>query len=445
MATMATEEAVSTAPAAGENEDRVALTEDAATSRTARAAEAVYRRRWLILALNFSIIVIYFIDRQTMSMLAPVLRTVFHLTNGAYGKIVAALQFGMMAGEVPVGWLMDRWGARLGLSAAVLWWSTATGTQFFAGSGLQLGFIRFFMGSAEGGNYSGGMKTVSRLFTDKERTLAIGIFNSGSVVGPIVGPLLTVFLLQHYGFRAALLAPAILGFMWVPLWWITQKGEGARGLQTSQSSIPLRQLLTQSSTWAVMLCRLLIGPVMQFYWYWTPSYLNSARHMSLLQIGLIGWIPYLLATIGGLSAGWAANWFQSHGLDLHTTRRITMWCSSLVCVTSLAVPWMGSAFSALVMISIAVVANTFLSVNMFAAITDLFPPTLVGRVTGLTGLSGGLSGFLFPLLTGVMVDRFSYAPAFACVAFMPVLGTAALFICGRRYRHLAHGAMSIEY
>ena len=82
--------------------------------------ETVSRRRWLVLALIFTIIVINFVDRQTLSLLAPVLRSVFHLTNAGYGRIVSALQFGMMTGEFPMGWLMDRWGARLGLTAAVL-------------------------------------------------------------------------------------------------------------------------------------------------------------------------------------------------------------------------------------------------------------------------------------------------------------------------------------
>jgi MFS transporter, ACS family, aldohexuronate transporter len=395
------------------------------------------RRRWVVLALLFSIIVINFIDRQTLSMLAPVLRSVFHLSNTAYGRIVAALQFGMMSGEFPVGWLMDRWGARLGLTAAVLVWSVITGTQFFTRSGVQLGITRFWMGTAEVGSISGGMKTVSHLFTDKERTLAIGIFNSGTVIGTTVAPLLVIFLLQRYGFRVAFLAPAILAFLWLPLWWVTQRGNDLRPPATDVSETPVRVLLSQSSTWAVMICRMLIGPVMQFYWYWTPSYLYSARHMSLVQIGLVSWIPFFLGVSGGIAGGATAGWLQSCKVSLYNTRRITMYGSSLLCIASLAVPWMATATTALVMISLAIMAHNFLSANMYAAITDLFPGRLVGRVTGLTGVSGGLSGLLLPLLTGILVDHLSYTPVFILIAFMPLLGTVALFVIGRRYRHLA--------
>jgi MFS family permease len=74
-----------------------------------------------------------------------------------------------------MGWLMDRWGVRFGLAGAVVWWSIATGTQSFTRSGLQLGFTRFWMGTGESGNYSGGIKTIFRIFSPTERTLAIGI------------------------------------------------------------------------------------------------------------------------------------------------------------------------------------------------------------------------------------------------------------------------------
>ncbi len=391
-------------------------------------------RRWVVLTLIFSITVINFIDRQTLSVLAPVLRASYHLSNEAYGRIVAALQFGMMSSEFPMGWLMDRVGARLGLTAAVLWWSAATGSQVFTRTGLQLGATRLWMGTGEAGNYSGGMKAVSRFFSQEQRTLAIGIFNSGSMIGATIAPPLIVFLMQRYGFRAAFLVPAILGAVWVPLWWYVYPGRKAFVSEQEPEQIPVKALLQQSSAWAVMMCRFFIGPVMQFYWYWIPSYLYSVRHLSLTQIGVLGWIPFFLGNSGGVFGGWAAGWLQKRNMNIYKVRQITMYGSSLVCVTSLLVPYLNSALPALLMIGIAVMADNFLSANMFGAITDLFPDHAVGRATGFTGVSGGLSGLLFPLLTGVLVDHVSYKPVFIMVAFMPLLGTLALFILGKKYR-----------
>src|ERR1700677_289853 len=91
--------------------------------------------------------------------------------------------------------------------------------QSLARTGTQLGFTRFWMGTGESGNYSGGMKIVFRLFKEKERTLAIGIFNSGSMIGATIAPPLIVYLLLHFGFRVAFLLAASLGLLWMPLWW----------------------------------------------------------------------------------------------------------------------------------------------------------------------------------------------------------------------------------
>ena len=106
------------------------------------------------------------------------------------------------------------------------------------------------------------------------------------------------------------------------------------------------------------------------------------------------------------------------------------------CTTALATPYINGVGPVLVLLSIPIAADNFLAAHMFAAATDLFPEHQVGRATGLTGIAGGLSGMLFPLLTGVLVDRISYTPVFACVAFMPLMGTIALFAVGRKYRTL---------
>jgi ACS family hexuronate transporter-like MFS transporter len=396
--------------------------------------EAARRRPWLILTLLFFLTVILFIARQALSVMAPVLRTVFHLSNVEYGRIVSALGFGMMSGEFPVGALMDKLGSRLGLSLAVAWWSAATGSLALAGSGIWLGISQFWKGTGECGAYSGGIKTITRLFKKKDRTLAIGIFNGGSVIGATLAPPLIVFLLQHYGFRTAFLIPTLAGFLWIPLWWLLYKSEPKTAAEAAAPTVSMRQMLGNSSSWAVMLSRFFIGPVMQFYWYWTPSYLFSARHMSMTEIGLVGWIPFLMGDVGGVAGGWVAGILLRRGMSVRNARRLSMYGSALFCIASLAVPYMRHTGAAMVMICTAIAADNFLSAHMFAAVTDLFPDQQVGRATGLTGIAGGLSGMLFPLLTGFLVDRISYGPVFAMVAFMPLVGTIGLFAVGRQYR-----------
>jgi ACS family hexuronate transporter-like MFS transporter len=119
---------------------------------------------------------------------------------------------------------------------------------------------------------------------------------------------------------------------------------------------------------------------------------------------------------------------------MRNTRRVLMYGSSLLCLLSFAVPYMKGIGPVLTLLCITVAADNFLSAHMFAAVTDLFPDALVGRATGLMGFAGGLSGMLFPLLTGILVDHVSFTPVFVLVGLMPLAGTIALFAAGRDYR-----------
>jgi ACS family hexuronate transporter-like MFS transporter len=403
----------------------------AATVTVPKTHGYTQRTRWVILALLFAITVVNFVDRQTLSVLAPVVRQNLHLSNEAYGRIVSAFQFGMMTGELPMGALMDRLGVRVVLAGAVLWWSGATSAQAIAKSGVQLGLARFWMGTGECGNYSGGIKVLTQLFRKENRTLAIGIFNSGSMVGSTIAPPIIVWLLQRHGYRSAFLVAASLGLLWVPMWWLVYRNpSAAKELHVVESKRTAWELFTHRSVWAVMMCRFFVGPVMQFYWYWIPNYLFHERHVSMSGIGFVAWIPFVLGDVGGVAGGWSANLLQRRGLQIYSVRKITMILSALVCVASLFVPMAKGLLAAYLLIGLAMMADNFLSANMFGAITDLFPENEVGRVTGFTGLSAGLSGLLFPLLTGYLVDHVSYTPVFLLIGVMPIFGAAALFVLG---------------
>ena len=397
-------------------------------------SNAAHRARWLVLAFLVAITIINFIDRQTLSVLAPKIRETLHLSHEAYGRIVAAFQFGMMSGEFPMGWLMDRWGIRLGLGFAVLWWSIATGLHSIARSGTSLGLLRFWMGTGECGNFSGGVKTVNEWFPRNDRAFAIGIFNSGTMVGSIVAPPLVVFLATRYGYRYAFLVPALLGFLWVPLWW---KFHGSLGRSPLGRALPAAlagreqsslELLQFRQSWSVMACRFLVGPVLQFYWYWMPDYLYTVRGLSLRDIGLLSWIPFLMGDLGSIAGGWVAGLLLKRNFSVKQARQFTMYFGAILCLASFAVYFVPTVPEALAVIGIVLFGHTFLSANMFAAVTDMFPDEAVGRATGLHGICGGLSGLLFPLLTGFLVDHFSYSPAFALAAVMPLAGVFALFV-----------------
>jgi ACS family hexuronate transporter-like MFS transporter len=179
---------------------------------------------------------------------------------------------------------------------------------------------------------------------------------------------------------------------------------------------------------------MLAGPVVQFYWYWTPDYLYSSRGMSLAAIGAFAWIPFLMGDVGSVTGGWTAGRLLRRGYSVTTTRTATLLFGALCCLGSLVVMGAPNAGFAIGIIGIVLFGHTFLSANFFAVITDLFPERAVGRVTGLTGIAGGFGGLVFPLLTGILIDRVSWAPVFVIAALMPLAGVLALLVLARGMR-----------
>jgi ACS family hexuronate transporter-like MFS transporter len=258
------------------------------------------------------------------------------------------------------------------------------------------------------------------------------VFNGGTMIGSILAPPLIVALNQWFGWQMAFLVPSVFGVVWVLCWRRIYRLPASEERAVPGSSAPAAvsnlALLRYRQTWALMLCRFLAGPVMQFYWYWMPDYLYNVRGMSLVAIGAFSWLPYLLGDAGSIGGGWVAGRLLSKGLTPNRTRQITMFIGAIFCLGSLAVVAASSAAWAIAIIGVVLFGHTFYSANVFASISDMFPASAVGRVTGLTGVSGGLGGILFPLLTGYLVDHYSYGPAFTIAALLPLAGMCALFL-----------------
>ena len=414
------------------------------------ALPALWRQyRWRILALLFLVTVINFVHRQTLSVVAPVLRQQLHLTNTDYGRIVSAFMFGMMVGEFPVGWLMDRIGVRNGFSFSVAWWSLAAALHTFARNAFQFSAVRFWMGTGECGNFSGGMKVVSEWLPARERAFAVGVFNAGSMIGSLITPPLIVYITLHYGWRMAFLGPSLLGFAWLILWRRMYRPLDAHpGVSDAEREYiladlprvgpppPNREILRHRPAWGILFCRLLVGPVIQFYWFWMPAYLFQARGLSLAAIGMFSWIPYLFGDVGSVGGGWVAGYLMRRGVSLSAARLGTMWAGAACCALSVGVTLAPSAATAIGLICLVMFGHTALSANMFAAISDIFPDGAVGRVTGLSGIAGGISGLLFPLLTGYLVDKLSFAPVFVIAGLLPASGVLCLALAGGGFRRL---------
>lgn len=428
------------------------MSQAVAETQITQSMPPVYRQvRWWILALLFCVTVLNFIDRQALAVLQADITQEFHLSNTDFGAIGSVFRAGMMFGEFPMGMLMDRAGVRFGLGFAVLWWSFGNGFNAVATSLRQFFFFRFWLGTGECGNYSGGNKVIATWFPVRERAFAIGVFNSASMLGAFIASFLIVWIRERYGWRMGFLAPSILGVIWVFAWWIvfrqpkehkslteaeyrhiTSDAEPVANEQPPTNA----QLLRLPQTWGLMLCRFWVGAVVDFYLLWMPKYFHDVRGLSVKDSAYFNSFTFIFGDIGSIGGGLVAGWLLKKGLEVKSARRATLFFGAALCLLSFVVPFTNNSFWAVTMISMVLLGHTFLSANMFASISDVFPQAAVARVTGLTGVANGLSGLIFPLITGMIVDRFSYVPVFFMAGVMPLLGVSLALWTLKDYRRV---------
>src|SRR6201996_6543251 len=154
--------------------------------------------RWWIGGLLFASTVINYIDRQTLSLLAPYLKVQYHWTNSDYANLAIAFRVAYSIGQTVFGKLMDRIGTRRGLTFSVLGYSIVSMLTSLASGFYSLASFRFLLGAGESANWPAATKAVSEWFPKRERGLATALFDSGSSLGGAVAPFVVFSIYDHW-------------------------------------------------------------------------------------------------------------------------------------------------------------------------------------------------------------------------------------------------------
>src|SRR5438270_13008726 len=235
--------------------------------------------RWWIAGILFASTVINYVDRQTLSVLAPYLKLQYRWTNSDYANIVIAFRVAYVLGQATFGRVLDRIGTRRGLTFSVLGYSiisiATSAAQGFTGF---LGF-RFLLGFGESANWPAATKAVSEWFPKKERALATALFDSGSSIGGAVAPFIVLWIYFRWGWRPAFMIPGTLGFFWLIVWrWlyyppeihhrvsraelemiVADKNESIASQQATARP-RWRDLLKLPQTWGTIIAKTFTGP-----------------------------------------------------------------------------------------------------------------------------------------------------------------------------------------
>jgi MFS transporter, ACS family, hexuronate transporter len=389
---------------------------------------ATFGSKWMMIGLAFLATTIIYMERQALSVVVPVLMERFPMGSIAYSHVIFAFMLAYTVMNGLAGPLIDRLGTRAGFALITLWWSGAAMLQALARGAWSLGACRFLLGMGEAGNWPACVKVVAEWFPVHQRALASGIFNSGAAFGAIVTPPIAVWIVLKAGWRAAFLTVGLTALAWVALWLLIYRTP--REVQAEISARPISPwtLVHDRFVWSFTGAKIFLDPVWYFYVFWFPEYLKRARHLELASIGRIAWIPYLVAGFGNIAGGWFSGYLMRRGVPLNTARKsaVTVFIALMAsAIPAVLVPDTGLAIA---LISMAMVGYTGVSANMLAFPADVYPKNLVASVWGFAGVGSGFGGMFFVLVTGWLVDHYSFTPVFIGFGVIPLVALAIIWL-----------------
>jgi ACS family hexuronate transporter-like MFS transporter len=265
-------------------------------------------------------------------------------------------------------------------------------------------------------------------------------------VGGALAALTIPWIAIALGWRWAFAVSGSLGLVWVVLWlWVyhpldkhprvtkeeialIEAGQDAATHSQERGARRYLALAKNRNVWGIVLGRALTDPIWWFYVFWLPQYLSDARGFSLKQIAMFAWIPFVAADAGNFTGGWISGICIRRGMSVVKARTWVCFFSCLPILAGIPAARVHSVFLALGLICVALWGFASWSTMGLTLPSDLFPHDVVATVTGLSGLAAGLVSSVFTLMMGLLVDRFSYGPAFWIAGLLPVAATASVFL-----------------
>src|SRR5713101_3703952 len=424
-------------------------------------ARSIPALRWWIGGILFASTVINYIDRQTLSILAPYLKQDYRWTNADYANIAIAFRVAYSLGQTVCGRLMDRVGTRRGLTISVTWYSIVSLLTSLANGLSSFIVFRFLLGAGESANWPGASKAVSEWFPKRERGLATALYDSGSSIGGAVAPFLILPVYFRWGWRVAFVIPGLLGFLWLVGWrWLYHVPQEHPRISDAERQMILaetqeittaekprlrwRDLLKLPQTWGTIISKALTDPVWFFVTDWFPIYL-VAKGISL-KSGLVAvWVPFLAADLGNFFGGGVSGYLIRRGWPLGAARKALVVFGGVGVL--LLIPTIFTVNLYLITLLFALVTFSYASFSTIANVlpTDLYKSHSVASVSGLSGTAAGIGTIIAFKLIGHFSDArqasatHSFDPIVVAAGLIPFIGMILVLLLVRNTRATDEG------
>ena len=415
--------------------------------------------------LVFLAAVLNYVDRQTLSALAPTIQADLQMDDRDYANIVNIFLLAYTIAYLVSGKLVDRLGTRAGTAVFVVWWSLANMATAWVQGMRSMGSCRFLLGLGEAGIWPAASKAVSEWFPARQRALAIGFYTMGATIGATLAPYIVIPLAKFdyaarlpwiegvfgrgTGWRVAFLVTGMAGLIWLVPWLLLYRKPRESAFVTTEELALIEdgevvpkeetkawtwgQVLSFRSVWLLLLGRLLTDPVWYFYQFWFAKYLSSERGLDQGAL-TITWIVYAAAGVGSLAGGWLSGLLVKRGKGPAASRLwIMLGCACIMPVS----PFIAQAtgLSATMTLTVcAVFASLAWLINISALVVDVVPKHSLGTVFGVVAAGSTVGGIVMNMMVAAMVSGPSAkAPGFLDQAFKSVFGPLVGAVEGKGY------------
>jgi MFS family permease len=404
-------------------------------------------RGWVTLVLLTAGLIIAYVDRTNLSvaLAAPEFRNFFQLSDEQRGFVNSAFFWSYTLLQIPAGLLIDRFGVKLPVTIALLFWCGASAATGSAGVLWQLIGLRLLLGVGESVIFPAGLCWIHRNVEERRRGLAAGIFVSGTKWGPALGAPLAAWLISHFGWQSMFRAIGLGGLVWLLPWALwAREGERGEAHRAAHDTPPLNALLRSRIIWGAMIGTFCYNYFLFFSITWLPAYLVERRQLSLNSMGIYTMFSFAGTAVVAILAGAAADWLIRRGAEAAATRR---WftIAGLVGASTEVAGALSESNQVAVFFAIFSMAGLGLATANYWALTQtLMPRTAAGRVAGLQNTALNLAGIAAPILTGWLKQvTGSYTVPMQTTGIFLLLGVwAYLYLVRAQPSGYAAGALS---
>jgi MFS family permease len=368
----------------------------------------------------------------------------FRLSDTDRGTVNSAFFWAYTILQIPAGWLVDRYGVRIPYALSFLFWSLASAGTAMARSLNQLLALRVLLGVGEATIAPASYKWIRYNFEEKQRGLAVGLYMTGTKIGPAIGAPLAAWLIVAYDWRVMFLIMGLGGLVWLIPWMLLVKDEPRKQPEQAAGAaqaktVPFGRIMASPVTWGTVITTFCYMYFVYFCMTWMPAYFIEQRHLSLSKMGLYTFFSFGGMAIVATLAGWLADVLIGRGGNPVTVRKWFTIAGFAIACTELIGAQTSSVSTALFWAVISLSGLGLATANYWALTQTLIPAASIGRVSGIQNCAASLAGIVAPLVTGWLKQQTgSYQAPMQAIWFFLILGVISyLFLVREKYAPIA--------